>query len=300
VHLLLTMHQRTRKTKTTAPATTVHVTRSMTTDAARQAVLGTTELLEHILVHLPVKDLFIIQRVCKRFLDFINTSVALQHKLFLRTSSPKLEKTWQLIVTHWPSLLELALGLPSAYRFAHKGQAPSTSEPIVRSFAPVKLNPYFRERSGFDLASRKSNLARGLRERAEISINFLSEGGSWRSMYLTDPSCQVAKVQFNWKFTGVPGFFAKSLLRITRDLKDEKGLTFGKLLDDGFMEAETFFGSWDPLFGNGSIKEVLKGLKRKGYKEAQVHFWDIVVELQDVVCPSEEEFKEIEGKNKAA
>jgi hypothetical protein len=56
----------------------------LTTDAARKAVFNTSELLESILVCLPPKALFGVQRVSKQFQAIIATSIPIQEKMFLR------------------------------------------------------------------------------------------------------------------------------------------------------------------------------------------------------------------------
>ena len=56
----------------------------MTTNAARQAVFGTSELLEQIILYLPMKTIFGIQRVCQKFRNVIATSPEIQTKMFLR------------------------------------------------------------------------------------------------------------------------------------------------------------------------------------------------------------------------
>ncbi|KAL1640921.1 hypothetical protein SLS58_006537 [Diplodia intermedia] len=52
--------------------------------ANREKVLQTTELLVLILAALPIKDLLLAQRVCRRFAALIQTSPALQQALFFR------------------------------------------------------------------------------------------------------------------------------------------------------------------------------------------------------------------------
>jgi hypothetical protein len=47
-------------------------------------VLTTTELTERIIVHLPTKDIFVIQRVCKTFENVIVASPSIQEKIFKR------------------------------------------------------------------------------------------------------------------------------------------------------------------------------------------------------------------------
>lgn len=58
-------------------------TRGAACRAARDAVLLTTELLEHILRHLNPRRLLIAQRVCRKFRAVISESRLLQQQLFL-------------------------------------------------------------------------------------------------------------------------------------------------------------------------------------------------------------------------
>jgi hypothetical protein len=51
---------------------------------AAQRVLSTTELLQRILLHLPVRDLLLAQCVSRSFLDLITSSLMLQEALFFR------------------------------------------------------------------------------------------------------------------------------------------------------------------------------------------------------------------------
>jgi hypothetical protein len=57
------------------------------TCTACETVFGTAELVEQILMHLPAKQLFVDQRVCKTFTNAIATSPAIQVKLFKRLPS---------------------------------------------------------------------------------------------------------------------------------------------------------------------------------------------------------------------
>jgi hypothetical protein len=56
----------------------------MTTDAARQTVLNTSELLERIILHLPMKNIFAVQRVSHKFKAVADTSPSIQTKVFRR------------------------------------------------------------------------------------------------------------------------------------------------------------------------------------------------------------------------
>ena len=54
------------------------------TAAAMQAVFQTSELVENILVHLPAKNIFGVQRVSKSFRNAVRNSLPIKEKLFLR------------------------------------------------------------------------------------------------------------------------------------------------------------------------------------------------------------------------
>ena len=66
-------------------------TRSTAQDAAFRAVFHTSELVENILVYLPARDIFRVQRVSMSFNNAIANSRRIQEKLFLRkkTSEPE-------------------------------------------------------------------------------------------------------------------------------------------------------------------------------------------------------------------
>ncbi|KAM0714425.1 hypothetical protein Q7P37_010212 [Cladosporium fusiforme] len=92
----------TNTAETTKPsdATTLRTTRSMkrtNTVAARQAVLQTNELLDAILVNLPMKQLFVAQRVCKRFKAVIAATPAIQEKMFLRSKKEEDLEVWTML-----------------------------------------------------------------------------------------------------------------------------------------------------------------------------------------------------------
>lgn len=64
---------------------------------ASQRVLDTTELLEAILLLLPLPDLLRVQAVCRQWQQVIQSSSPLQEKLFLRPA--KQDTTWLVEVS---------------------------------------------------------------------------------------------------------------------------------------------------------------------------------------------------------
>ena len=73
--------------------------------SAASRVFGTTELLENILIHADIKDLFVMQGVNKTFSDLIATSTQLRRKMFLLQKplkedlslSPRVEEGVQIL-----------------------------------------------------------------------------------------------------------------------------------------------------------------------------------------------------------
>lgn len=107
----------------------------MTTDASRKAVFETNELLEHIILCLPMKTIFGIQRVCRQFRDVIAASPKIQEKMFLRLRSDMPEETW---------VLETSTGAqaPRAEEVRFRKFEGNTKE-LDRWYDPVALNPLF-------------------------------------------------------------------------------------------------------------------------------------------------------------
>lgn len=89
--------QKRRKQETRSSTTTRSMAfKSLT--AARNAVFSTTELLENILLHLPMKTLLLAQRTCLNWRDVIKRSKPLQQALFFKPREVKV--FWKLDKKH--------------------------------------------------------------------------------------------------------------------------------------------------------------------------------------------------------
>lgn len=106
----------------------------MTTDAARKAVFNTSELLEAILVCLPPKTLFGVQRVSKQFQAIIATSVPIQEKMFLR-------------VRNEPQVSWLLREQATTSGFKRYFVESASDHPDQNSRVPTDLNPFLRIRN---------------------------------------------------------------------------------------------------------------------------------------------------------
>lgn len=68
-------------------------------------MFGTCELLEGVLSYLPLKDLFVLQRVSKQWGKVNAASPQLQEKMFLRLQSKIPQETWVIYGTDEPPYL---------------------------------------------------------------------------------------------------------------------------------------------------------------------------------------------------
>ncbi|KAF7190714.1 hypothetical protein HII31_07873 [Pseudocercospora fuligena] len=117
--------------------------------------LGTSELLENILLHLPMRDLLLDQRVCKTWKACIDSSVKLQRGLFFK---------------------------PAGNIIAH----PRLQEGVVIMWSPKNLfvNPLLLDAFG------SFNLARDilhLKSKPCSEDRFTRSDASWQKMLLTQP-----------------------------------------------------------------------------------------------------------------
>ena len=204
------------------------VTRNQTVHTARTAahrVLNTIELLESILSNLPIRDIFILQRVSRQFYDTIAYSIQIRQKLFIRSRVP--EQTWDLcseglIVKprHHPQRLQL---LP---------HSASNTNRIGDPLTPALLNPLLEQTylndTGEPLLSR---LRFDEYDRATFQLKHFSPSyGSWRSMQLTEPSCE--KVCTQASLLEISRATAKLSAFIERlEVEEADGVTLGSLVD---------------------------------------------------------------------
>lgn len=72
----------------------------MGANAAQNHALGLPEVLENILVQVSIEDLFVRQRVSKRFQATIAESPGIQHKMFLALNNPPGGK-WKCVRKYW-------------------------------------------------------------------------------------------------------------------------------------------------------------------------------------------------------
>ncbi|KAK3619098.1 hypothetical protein LTR56_024256 [Elasticomyces elasticus] len=177
------------------------ITRSLRieiTDRPRQAVFATAELLENILLFVPAKQVFKLQRTAKQFRDNVTTSIQLRRKLFLHPPEGLGRRTFLAQpATHINKIFYLAgselRGPPRVWDDYH-------ILPFHTSFGgPVKITC----------------------------------DGSWKKTYLTDRPCKEAHIRVSWGFPGEIDIWGTVRLEhVTTE--DSRGFDIGSLVDAAF------------------------------------------------------------------
>lgn len=104
---------------------------------ALQIVLDTTELVENIIKHLPARNIFGVQRVCKTFAGVIATSPSIQQKMFRRLHNQP-EEQWVMS----RDSVQIRDDTDQCDVRLYRG-ADSDSPIGDFAFTPVALNPLF-------------------------------------------------------------------------------------------------------------------------------------------------------------
>ena len=211
--------------KRDAPAFTPRVTRAMSTDAARKAVLNTTELLERILEFVAPTELFVYQRVCRRFKEVIAAPASLRVHMGLRGSTAK-SQLWAVVRD--------PTGPTHRERFKlHRVTEVGSETPVgQRVLTQVKLASVLQDRLSLpDLAY--TLVSGGSESQAKfITWQPLLHRSSWQDMLVANPTPRRVRFELRWRLAdaGMRGW-------ATRTLELVADLTLSRVLDavlDGF------------------------------------------------------------------
>lgn len=154
-------------------------------------MLGTTELLEMILLYLPPRDTTVSMRVCRHWNECVHSSTALSRHLCMLPSGSQVQQVL------WDAAY---CGIGATYPLrARFNLIATTSNKAVRgyhepfnaaSLTPGRLCPLLRLHYADQPITER--LAMSAVER--VSPTFpLERIGRWAGMYLTDPPCVEAR-----------------------------------------------------------------------------------------------------------
>ena len=168
---------------------------------ARRRVLDTTELLEAILLGLPVKTLLLAQRVSHGFKAVIDNSIHLQRALFFLPNTltppqltparePTINPLFAASASRRTSILPLYMGDEDA-TYIHSAGIVQVND--GQTVTHTRGSQSMRETVGFQsfLDTRTLYLPTGYPSRA-ASKTKVYPSGSWRNMYLSQPPCTIS------------------------------------------------------------------------------------------------------------
>jgi hypothetical protein len=161
----------------------------MTTNASRKAVFETNELLEQIILCLPMKTIFGIQRVCRQFRDVIAASPKIQEKMFLRLRNIVPKEAWTLETS-------IATQAPWAEEARFRKADENTKGRLWR---PAVLNPLF-ELTPIEEHLSSADRINSVTRRTEtvemlLSSSHFGDHPSFLKTFITDPPCYGASAE---------------------------------------------------------------------------------------------------------
>lgn len=184
-------------------------------DSPTSGVLDTYELLENILLRVPMKQLFVVQRVSKTWKDIIERSQSLRKKMFLLADGEPLRPR---TVLHVVDVLEFnpELRLNPALYTSCNANIHDEEKDERDTIAPAEFC-LFRD-------SRASHLTVYL-DVCDLSGSFCNPlpSGLWKSMLLSQPPMQALTYQAEPKRRDIP----KTEIECT--LYRPSGITLGEL-----------------------------------------------------------------------
>ncbi|KAK3638693.1 hypothetical protein LTR56_006700 [Elasticomyces elasticus] len=216
-------------------------TRLTTKHSAFNAVLLTTELLEHILNQLPMKDLLLAQRVSPEWRDVICQSPLLQQQLFFL---PRREEfVWNLTLpdaetgsAHTLKRLSAISYRQTPEQFPDVIHAGEINEMLAQQ---VELYNLFRSAEAGDKMPHRENLQLDCK-----LLTFDCPTASWRKMLLTQPPVQNIGTYF--------GFDDLHLSEVNLD--NPGGVTVGDILKTIGTTTATGL-RWDTACGEVMLRE---------------------------------------------
>lgn len=236
---------------------------------AAVAVFNTSELLEAILSHLPVKHLLVSGSVNKAFYKLTLTSPSLQKRLFLLPANSH-PLRWKLVCDKIDSMHHAVVSNASDDVSTSLGPKLAFGEP-----APVaRLNPLLKlleERLSTADRIRFVDSPIGSAHCCDSAIldTRIIESRMWPHVYLTDTQCTCAHIDIEYADqTPVDG----PVLKVRREVYNPAGVTLGAIYDalhekgSIVMHHRREYASCPCLTPDTTIREQLQILEQQGFR----------------------------------
>lgn len=276
---------------------TRRVTRHMRVDSPRQAVLNTTELLEHILGFLGPRELYACLRISRHIGDLIAKSVSLQRKMALRASDEE-KQLW--MINHDKS--------DDSAAYSHFGS--EDASPVPQNVVmPVQLNFLLRNWTKSDQYAIMT-AARSYKEGYQQYTVFnkskswpldLTGPQSWHQAYLTDPPTKKAVIMLYWEINSDIGGHTH------REVENEGGVTFGMVIGAALDTKDSGGKSWSAAWNfqspgtqkDGTLREMLAGLEKIHKRRAVIRSHSYIA-LPGVTAPTRAEWQQMSKASSAS
>jgi hypothetical protein len=272
----------------------------MNTKSACHRALQTTEVLENILVHLPIRELFLYQNVCEKFRATIAGSPAIRRQMFLALPDTPRE-SWVLVQGANPARKDKtkwSFECADAYNDSdgwHEA-TPVTLNPLLKVFWTT------RHALLHTPARKRMNTSGNEHVRVEGLAKDVSSTSSLLATYISDPPCQHAVVSTEFIIKGVPatmtpGLQPQSMKSAMVKVQSETGLKLGDLWDAALDALGQY--RWKDEYGIIRAKQVVS-------LRAPLRWWknpNFILslpwsfELVDVVVPTAEEWADVRKRN---
>jgi hypothetical protein len=216
-----------------------------TTCTACQTVFGTAELVEQILVHLPAKQLFSSQRVCKNFTNAIAASPEIQVKMWRRLPDcPQKQASgavYDSMEGNHPAQTEVPGGAGL--------ETNSQSRPILSPWLAVV--PRMRK-CWKGMRPREMRLRFSWRRSARQYF-FTAKEDSYLDTYFCDPPCRTITVQQTYLVDGDD-------FENTQDVQIDTPMTIREVLDKALDQTGPITDSFsqEPVIQCGTMRAITK------------------------------------------
>lgn len=252
-------------TRTLALSNTDSLGNAPGTTSVAATVFNVPELMETILLHLPMRDLAAFRRVNKALHRLIETSLPLQRKLFLLPSKEPPEY-WGWVRSNDMSEFVTSSGSPPLPPSPPSPAAllPWFREPKVMA----RLNPLLESENWRFLCSPDETCEIGLVNTVRIDRRIFNSK-VWPEMYLTSPPCTSVHINF---LAAEGRCYPR--LQVSRYIDDLAGVTLATVWHGLHKEGDVkVFGGYEPVY-NGSyldvehttVREQIDHHRRRGIK----------------------------------
>lgn len=209
-------------------------TRAVSVKEARDPVLATTELLENILLLLPVHDIVQARLVCKRWKQVVGSSPQICRKLFVFPDASK--QSWRYDST----ATDFVLREVDEKNLIAQANATATQPTLViwkKSQWPMKavtLNPMLfahepEHKRG--TAKGRAYLCETIRFKARPDLASVSRRSVYNAMFLCQPPVQYATVTIAYHIAkNSPGRIQYPLQHVRFSVESARGVTLGHVL----------------------------------------------------------------------